>query len=56
MGINLLFWKKSEDLFSQTQEIIQTTIKGCQCGSGLAFNDCHAIEFALPDHERPDPD
>lgn len=56
MGFNLLFWKKTKDLSIQNQEIIQPIIKGCKCGSGLAFSDCHAIEFALPDHERPDPD
>lgn len=56
MGFNLLFWRQSNEEETETVELISAPIRGCKCGSGLAFKDCHAIEFALPDHERPDPD
>lgn len=54
MAFNLFFWKKTENF--QTQEISQPIIADCKCGSGKSYEDCHEIEFALPDHERPDPD
>lgn len=56
MDFKALFWKKDKELTFENQEINQPLLKGCKCGSGLAFSDCHAIEFALPVGERPDPD
>lgn len=41
------FWKKKEDLVKE---------QICFCGNGRNFDDCHGLEFALPEHEKPDPD
>lgn len=54
MSFNLLFWRKTQNLPSQ--EISQPIVTSCNCGSGRGYEDCHGLEFALPDHERPDPD
>jgi hypothetical protein len=40
------FWKKKEILVREA----------CICGNGKNFDDCHGLEFALPEHEKPDPD
>lgn len=50
MTWKVFLWRRVNQSQLQEKEI------PCICGSNLPYSECHEIEFALPVHEKPEPD